>query len=169
MKIISLLCLLLLIGSCGPKDTAHDYFSKGKTLYDDERDSLAIISLTKAIELDSNYKDAYYLRAYSNHRYGKFEAAIDDYSKTIEFDPNHDEAYYFRGVVKGTINDFSGAISDYSKAIEINPKNGEAFHNRGMMRFNLGMKDSACADFQMAKNLQIPIADSAMLRYCKID
>ena len=169
MKIISILCLAFLIGSCGPKENAKDYFSKGKTLYDEEKDSLAIINLTNAIELDTNHKDAYYLRAYANHRYGNYQAAIHDYSKTIEIDPRNDEAYYFRGVVKGNLNDFTGAIADYSKAIEINPTNGEAFHNRGMMKINLGMNDSACADFQMAKNLQISMADSAIHRYCKIE
>ena len=40
------------------------------SFYDSENDSMAIITLTKAINLDTLNKDAYYLRAYATNSVG---------------------------------------------------------------------------------------------------
>ncbi len=168
MKIITkILVVTFIVTACGQKETSHELFLKGQSFYDSENDSMAIITLSKAINLDTLNKDAYYLRAYANHRFLKYENAIFDYTKTIELDNKNDEAYYFRGVAKRSINDIEGAINDYSKAIEINPQNGEAFNNRGLLKIQSNLIKNGCEDLLSAKNLGIKEADTSILIFCK--
>lgn len=168
MKIIAkILLVTVIVTACGNKETSNALFLKGKSFYESENDSMAIVWLTQAIHLDTLNKDAYYLRAYANHRLLKYEHAILDYTKTIELDNNNDEAYYFRGIAKRNRNDIEGAINDYSKAIEINPKNGEAFNNRGLLKIQSNLIKEGCEDLLSAKNLGIDEADTSILIYCK--
>ena len=86
----------------------------------------AIVSFTKAIELDSNSVEAYSNRGAAYIDKGSFDAAILDFNKAIKLDPNLAEAYYNRAIAYFYKRDYNKAWSDVHKAekleYEVNPK-----------------------------------------------
>ena len=95
----------------------------------------ALIDLSKAIELNPNYIDAYKIRTQILTDREDYEAAILTVTKLIELDPNNDLFYSTRAVLKDNNRDFKGAISDYTKAIDINPngittKDGSGYYSQ---------------------------------------
>ena len=72
-----------------PTPTSKSYFALGKeSIANDDIDS-AITNLSRAIELDPDNVDAYYLRGLTYSREEEFDKAIADFEKVAEFDPNH--------------------------------------------------------------------------------
>ena len=99
----------------------------------------AIEDCDKAIEINSNYAEVYYLRANAKASMSDFYGAIEDYTNAIEINnPENADAYLFRGRAKASINDFNGAIRDYNKQLEINPELIEAYIFRGNAKATLG-------------------------------
>ena len=70
----------------------------------------AIDDYTQAIELDTDYADAYYNRGNACHNKREYDRAIVDYNRAIELKPNYAEAYYNRGVTYSEKSDFDSAI-----------------------------------------------------------
>jgi len=55
---------------------------------------------TSAIELDPDYAEAYYNRAYDRSEIRDYQGAIADYTKVIELAPDAAPAYFNRGLAK---------------------------------------------------------------------
>jgi tetratricopeptide (TPR) repeat protein len=101
-------------------DKGIEYAQKGK--YDE-----AISEYNKAIEINSNYAEAYSNRGDAYAKQGNLSQAIVDYTKVIEINPNNVKAYdnrailYYRlgkndeslaDVNKGEIQTFTGTIAE---------------------------------------------------------
>src|SRR5262249_27322630 len=75
----------------GDPSNAVAWFKRGKAYLDQRTDTralpLAIADLTKAIETDPKYADAYRLRGVAFRRSGDLDRAIADQSKAIEINP----------------------------------------------------------------------------------
>ncbi len=165
MKNISLIILMILAIACKNQKSEKELYTEAESLFNSEQDSLCIINLNKLIQKYTSNSEAIYLRAFSKHRSGKLNEAIEDYSKHIELKPDFAEAWYFRGVLKYQLND-STALSDYNKAIELNPNFGEAFNNRAIIYIVKNEKEKACSDLKSAQKLGISNADSLIIKYC---
>jgi tetratricopeptide (TPR) repeat protein len=166
MKILVLIAGLMLF-TYGYAQTAQKMYDVGIEYYRAENYKKAILAFNRAIQLDSNYVDAYYYRAWSKQVDGDNQGALIDYTKVIAFRPKHVDAFYFRGMVKGMLNDAQGAIADFSTAITLNPNYGEAYFNRAMVRFNLKQLEEGCKDMNKALTLNVADADLALKQYCK--
>jgi tetratricopeptide (TPR) repeat protein len=86
--------------------------------------------IEKALEINSNYSDAYYLKAHCIDDLGQNrDDVLKNYEKAIELNPNNILAYYGRALEKKySLNDEVGALADIEKMIEIdssNPRNYE--------------------------------------------
>lgn len=78
-----------------------------------------IYDLTKAIELNSEYSNAYNNRAFARRATGDLEGALADFNKVIELSPQYSTPYRNRGAFKRDfLNDLDGAKSDFTKAAE---------------------------------------------------
>ncbi len=133
------------------------YFKRGKAYLDyrtDTRDlPLAIADLTKAIEIDAKYANAYNLRGIALRRNGDLARAIADQSTAIEINPAFASAYNSRGFVYRQQRDYDRALRDYNKAIELDPGYALAYLNRA---FTQDIKDDpnrAIADLKQAIKL----------------
>lgn len=103
----------------------------------------AIKHFHKAIDLKSDYVDAYYNLGNAYQELGRMDLAIQNYKKAIKIHPNYSAVYNNMGIVALKIRDLDRAKEYFEKAIEINPKYGDALANLGIIYRNLGDLDKA--------------------------
>ena len=83
---------------------------------------------TKSIELDPQYKNAYFNRGLTkNKQFQDYLGAIADFTNYLRIDPQDDEAYYHRGVAKGNLEDMKGACLDWKKSASLGNKTAREF------------------------------------------
>lgn len=79
----------------------------------------AVSDLSKAIKLDSNNIDAYYIRGQVYRELEDYKNAIEDFNKVIKDSPNAYNAYYSRGLCYQALNQEKEAQADFDKAKEL--------------------------------------------------
>jgi tetratricopeptide (TPR) repeat protein len=109
-----------------------------------------LVDFSKAIELDSNNKEAYRRRGYTYYHLGEYENALADYNKAIEIDPNDAHSYWQRGDIYRCMGEYDKAITDYNQTIEIDRKNYLAYNNRGFVYMIQKRYEEALDDFKKA-------------------
>ena len=147
-----------------PTQTSKSYFDLGKeSLANDEIDS-AIANLSRAIELNPDYVDAYYLRGLLYTREKDYDKAFADFEKVVELDPNHTDVkaarangYGARAADYAREEDYDRAITDFERAIELDPYNADArigiagaYLLRGIANYEEGDHREAFADLDSA-------------------
>jgi tetratricopeptide (TPR) repeat protein len=136
-----------------PSENAKQFYNDGQKDYKFLRYKEAIENYTKAIELDTNYINAYIQRGFCKGMIKDFKGAIDDYSKALVIDPHHKWAYISRGSAKNKTEDYQGAIEDFNKVLELDPSDQEAYNNRGFSKKGLNDMNGACEDWNKSKKL----------------
>ena len=91
----------------------------------------AIDHYTKAIQLKSDFPEAYHNRGITYCHIKEFDLAIKDFNMALALNSNDVDSYNNRGVVYYDKGDFEKAIQDFDTAIHLNPNYAEAFNNRG--------------------------------------
>ena len=76
---------------------------------------------TKAIELDSNWAEAWNKRATVLYLMGKYEQSQADIDKVLELEQRHFGALAGQGLVQTALNNYKKAIDSYIKAHKIHP------------------------------------------------
>ncbi len=114
----------------------------------------AIWHYTKAIELKSDFHEAYMNRGNVYTKKDDFDRAIQDFNTAIHLNPTFVEAYNDRGLVHYNKGDFNQAINDFETAIQLNPNLVEAHNNRGLTYANKGDFDRAIENYNMAIKLK---------------
>jgi tetratricopeptide (TPR) repeat protein len=109
--------------------------------------------IIKAIQIDPNYSEAYYLRGYCNEPLK--EEVLKDYNKAIELDPNNAHVYFYRALLRRySFEDKEGALSDYNQMIQINPSKAQWYRFRGDFKsHDLKDKQGALSDYEQAIKL----------------
>jgi tetratricopeptide (TPR) repeat protein len=161
--------------------TADEYFIAGFNLLVDPGNNVvagkqqAIQKFTKAIQLNSKYQHAYFLRGFEYYQAQEFEKSLTDLNQAILINPKFSQAYYNRAVLKyEKNNDIQGALADFNQAILINPRNFEAYINRGLLKYEkINDTQGALADFNQAifinpRNFEAYI-NRGLLKYEKIN
>ena len=106
----------------------------------------AIANYTKAIQLKSDYTNAYYNRGVIYCKKRKYEYAIEDFTKVIQLNPNDADAYYNRSVayrIKGKVDH---AIEDYNRAIQLNPDSADTYDNHETEGLHLEIREETRSD-----------------------
>ena len=129
--------------------------------------------LTKVLELNSDYVEAYYNRGFAYLNIGEYQDARANFKKALDLkqdyteakwglqetelylksikliDPNaaNAKAYYNRGFARLNISKFKEAIDDFDKVLELDPNYTEAYHKRGAAKFSIELYKSAVADY----------------------
>jgi tetratricopeptide (TPR) repeat protein len=133
------------------------YFKRGKAYLDNRNVrelDLAIADLTKAIEIQPSYAQAYGERGVAYLRKKDHPRAIVNLSKAIELDPSLARAYRMRGVVyQMSQRDSDLALADYSKAIELEPAVPDNYVLRYFVHAAKGDIGSAIDDLETALKL----------------
>jgi tetratricopeptide (TPR) repeat protein len=93
----------------------------------------AVADYNKILEIDPNYKDAYYNLGYIEVNYRKnYQKGIEFFTKAIEKDKYYAQAFYNRGYCYEMLGDKQKAMADYKSALENAPKYDMAI--KGMKR-----------------------------------
>jgi len=132
---------------------AEDFLAKAVNKRKEKNYTGAISDLNKAINLNSQYAEAYYLRGISYSNAGDAQKALPDVNQALKINPNHSEAYRLRGFLRKQSKDYQGAISDYIQAISRNPNDPGALSGRGFSRGKLKDYPGAISDLTKATQL----------------
>ena len=81
----------------------------------------AYITFTKAIELDSNWAEAWNKRATVLYLMGKYEQSQADIDKVLELEQRHFGALAGQGLVQTALNNYQKAIDSYIEAHKVHP------------------------------------------------
>ena len=76
------------------KENARRHFNKGVLASGKEQWNQAASHFRKAIEIDPNYKEAYYNLGNALDDTGDLKGAVENYRRAIEIDPNYSNAYH---------------------------------------------------------------------------
>jgi tetratricopeptide (TPR) repeat protein len=146
MKCCILWAASILIGFTIQAQNPKELTQKGRELYEKREFMEALLNLNKAIDIDPNYSNAYYLRGNIKDNFDDRHGAMKDYNTAIEKNPKFADAFFARGNVKMKLQDYYGAISDYTAAITINENYIEAYFNRGKAKQMLQAYEDAIND-----------------------
>jgi lipoprotein NlpI len=105
------------------------------------------------IRIDPEQAEAFYKKALTHLRAGKYDEAIDDYDRVILSYPEFTPALINRGAAYAATGRFDRAIEDYSRAIRVRP-DGDAFYNRALALQRKGDHGAAVSDFTEALRLK---------------
>jgi tetratricopeptide (TPR) repeat protein len=89
------------------------YFKKGNYQAYLEKYDEAILSYTKAIELNNEFEASYHNRGIIYAKQEEYEKALEDFNKAIEINSKYANAYHNRGFVKKILK-----IKDYEDDLE---------------------------------------------------
>ena len=128
-------------------EEARKYFEIGGIFYIQKNYEESLNCYTKAIELASRYRDAYYARGTVYNKLGKYEETIKNYTKAIEIDSRYKEVYNDRGYIYTILKRYKEALEDFNEAIKIDPNYKEAYNNRGVLYDNLNKYKEALEDY----------------------
>ena len=78
-------------------------------------------TFTRAIELDSNWAEAWNKRATVLYLMGKYEQSQADINKVLELEQRHFGALAGQGLVQTALNNYQKAIDSYIEAHKIHP------------------------------------------------
>lgn len=117
--------------------SAKKLVKTGTKMYDEGNVMGAIEIYTQAIELDSTYAAAYYLRAkifYANEEYDK---SISDFELAVSNNRTNPDIYVDFGKLYNKIKDYEKAVEYLSKAIALDKKNTLGLKNLIIAYVNL--------------------------------
>jgi tetratricopeptide (TPR) repeat protein len=126
--------------------------------------SEAIISYDRAIEIDSNYFNAYNNRGVVFHDLNLFIDALHDYDKAIELNPFDPEAWSNRGITLQKLNRIEESIASYDRAIEIKPDYADAYLQRGIAFQKFSCFEEALLNFERAIEIKPDYAQAHFSR-----
>jgi len=142
--------------------TAVDWYNKAlDELYSSHPNwDLVIKWSEKAIEIDTNYADAYTALGIGYAKKGLVDKAIASYKKAIELDPTHAKAYCNLGFAYGNKGLYDKEIASYKKAIVLDPHDATAHYNLGIAYGEKGLFDKAIASFKKAIEIKPDYAEA---------
>lgn len=133
--------------------SAKKLVKSGNTKFQKDDYKGAIADYTNAIDIDSNFADAYYYRAYTKFTLKDYQGAIIDYTKNVELDPRSYNGFIDRGDVKYILKNYKGAIDDFSSSLELYSTDYETYFKRGRAKYDTADYRGAIDDFTSAVNL----------------
>jgi CHAT domain-containing protein/tetratricopeptide (TPR) repeat protein len=129
---------------------ADVWFNRGIKQYEMGDFESAIISWSKAVEINPDYHQAWYNRGIALDDLGKLEEAIASYDNAVEIKPDFYEAWCGRGIALYGLGKLEEAIASYDNALKINPDYYKAWYGRGIALVDLGKLEEAIASYDNA-------------------
>ena len=107
----------------------------------------ALAEYNRAINLKSDYAEAFFSRGRTYQIKGDLSRALEDYNRTINLKKDSAAAFNYRGFIYAQRGDHTRALSDYNQAIALQRDYPDALYNRGYSYRLMGQYDRAIEDF----------------------
>ncbi|MEQ8624559.1 MAG: tetratricopeptide repeat protein [Vicingaceae bacterium] len=151
---ILLLSSVLAFLSSSFAQSPKKYFKTGEDFVEAENHQDAIIQFTKAIEIKSDYTDAYLERAKSYEKLEKLEDAAEDYNRLVALETKESEFPYNLGRLYFDLEKYQKSVEALSIAIELDKKYLSAIQMRSLALIKLGKYEEALADCNRAIEIE---------------
>lgn len=126
------------------------YLRRSEVYFMLKRYSECIADCSQAIQKDSGFADAFYIRERAQFDIKNYKDALIDYGAAIKFGIDHAQIYLDRGMANVALGYEQKAIEDFSQAIELNPENYDAIVERGCAYAREKQFTKAVPDFSKA-------------------
>ncbi len=113
----------------------------------------AFADLSKSIEVDPEYPNAYVNRGNVFSIREEYDKALKDYNRALELRPVYYDALVNRAITNALMGNYDLSLADYGRALEIRPSNSQIYFNRGYTYFQMGNWDASYADYNKAIQL----------------
>ena len=143
-----------------PPDDPDDSFKAGNESYQKGDYDGAIRHYSKAIELKSDFVEAYNNRGATYNEKGEHDLAIEDLNEAIELNQNYADAYNNRGIAYQKKREYARAIEDLNEAIKLDSNDAVAYNNRGIAHVGNGEYDRAIENYNTAIDLKSDYAEA---------
>lgn len=163
-KVLAFVVLMVPVSVIAQEMDAKTYTQKGMSEFEVRDYKEALLFFNKAIEKDSSYHIAWYMRGNTKGTFEDLHGAMQDYNRAIDINPKFYEAYYERGNVKFRLQDYYGAISDFTKTIELNENHVEAYYMRGKAKHEVEAYQDAINDCTKILEINSKNVDAYYLR-----
>ena len=97
----------------------------------------------KALNIGSDYVDAYFNLGFALQKQNKLEEAIEAYNKALAVKPDYAEVYYNMGIAFQDQGNLNEAIEAYNKTLAIKPDYEDAYNNMGIAFKDQGKLEEA--------------------------
>ena len=112
------------------RNIAKAYFIKGFAYKETGDTSKAISSFQTAVEIQSDYYDAY-IQLGNIEAARKHKIALQYYNNALRLQPNSTEALYNRGLLFQNMGELDKAVIDYTFILKIDSRYADAHYNLG--------------------------------------
>ena len=134
---------------------AEKFYNQGLKKSQLQQYQKAIAKYTKAINIDSQFIDAYLRRCEMYYKLGNHQEILNDCYQIIQLNPSIVKAFYYQGRARYSLGFLSGAIDSYSEVIRQDSRHAQAYYYRGIAYRDTQNTVSALQDFQIAADLFI--------------
>ena len=125
-----------------------------------EKHEKAIMHYSRALELKSDYVDAYNARGVVYSMMGQINYALKDFGMVVQLAPDYFPVYLNRGGIHKDDGRYKQALKDFRKVIELQPSVYAGYSNRGEVYRLKGDFDRAIADYNRAIQLKPDYAEA---------
>jgi tetratricopeptide (TPR) repeat protein len=125
---------------------APRFYDRGLDFYKDRKYDEAEHWFGRAIEINSDYYQAYFARAAVHRRRDQIDAAIADYTSAIRLKPDLAYAFYNRGLIYGDVGDPERALADFDAYVRLKPAEPDGHQRRAAIYRDLGDIEHALAE-----------------------
>lgn len=139
------------------KADAENLFHRSQVLTKLGRPKEGLADIDKALVLDPDYAEAFYVRALAEWALNKPDAAFDDLEKCIKLLTNPEKkalAYLQGGDWRQERKEYREAVGQYTQALQMRPDWPQALHPRGVALSSLGDLPDAIRDFAKLVELE---------------
>ncbi len=138
---------------------------QGYAHYQENRLNKAQEELSKAIEINPKNPEAYFWRARTFIKIGKYDEAIMDLKTVIDLNPRNSRAYDNLAWLYMRRNKDDESLSYLDRSIELRPDNGWAHYMRSRIFFKKGDLQKALENAKTACKLNFEDACRDVKRY----
>ncbi len=94
--------------------------SQGESFGKKEREE-AIKAIDKAIQLQPNFYQAWYLRGFTQIANEEHQQALNSFNKSVQIEPKFSAAWRLRGLMLSSLERFSDALESFDQAAKLDP------------------------------------------------
>lgn len=133
---------------------AEGFYSQGLGNLSRDDYEKAVAFFEKAVEIDTNYAEAWYQVGYCYGMLGRHKEALEASKKAAQLRPRWSETYVNIGASNYALKNYEAAAEAYGQATKLNPYKAEIQYSLGLSLNKLGRTDEEILAYKRALTLK---------------